>query len=119
MLCIALAFVFALISVGNAIDLIQHSRGSSVPHEHVALGDIAMVDHQDGHQPDASGDQSDSLFGHHHHNGDNGNAMATCGVIEVGFPPEAQGHFGGMKQFRAGFAVIQMERPPKRILTTV
>ncbi|EQB00740.1 hypothetical protein N5J77_15335 [Sphingobium yanoikuyae] len=80
MLCIALVFVFAGMSLSNSMDRIQHAPGAPIAHEHMLLGDLSLeLDHADDHHSPQPDDSDDDPVGHlaggHHHHADGGSGL--------------------------------------------
>lgn len=117
MLCIALALIFACVSLSSAVDRVQHARGASTAHEHLFFSDLTIEDaHDQGHHQSDTNDQSQSDFpaGDHHHHGDSGSGLVSALVAPTpvvvlmddthGLPPARP---------PVGFQLQGPERPPK------
>lgn len=118
----ALAFVYAVGSITQLINGLQHSGPQASVHEHWVLSD-ALVVHADHHTNDQHVDEDhadpavdptqDDMAGGHHHHGDTGPSLLATLGNEL---PRAM-LFGTMLVFAGdqhiiGISVPGPERPP-------
>lgn len=122
-LCIALALLFAALSLSGLINETQHVLGGPADHSHSILSELTIEqDHAADHhaaQHDDDGPAND-LPGAHHHHWDGSSGTLLLGLCVLSLATAMRSHHDRKPEPALfGGSISAFERPPKSDLSSV